>query len=52
MISVEDGRRSRAFLDERGYAPEYHEYPMGHEISPDEIADLTQWLHSVLPPAM
>lgn len=52
MISVEDGRRSRDFLDERGYAPEYHEYPMGHEISPDEIADLTRWLHSVLPPAM
>jgi phospholipase/carboxylesterase len=52
MISVKEGRRSRDFLKERGYAPEYHEYPMGHEIGPDEIADLTRWLHSALPPAM
>ena len=51
MIPVEDGRRSREFLEERGYAPEYHEYAMGHQITEQVVADLTRWLHSVLPPA-
>mgnify|MGYP002152978322 FL=1 len=50
MISVEDARESRSFLCDEGYAPEYREYPMGHEISQELIGHLIPWLHGVLPP--
>ena len=50
IIAVEEGRRTRDSLRQHGYAPEYHEYAMAHEISPHEISDLTRWLHAVLPP--
>ena len=50
IIAVEEGRRVRDSLRRQGYSPEYHEYAMAHEIAPDEIADLTRWLHAVLPP--
>ncbi|MCH8205600.1 MAG: alpha/beta fold hydrolase [Chloroflexi bacterium] len=50
MISVEDARETRRFLRDEGYAPEYREYPMGHEISQDVIQDLKLWLQRVLPP--
>ena len=50
MISVEDARRSRRFLEAEGYGPEYHEYEMGHEISQEVMDDLLPWLSHVLPP--
>ena len=50
MISVNDARRSREFLESEGYAPEYHEYVMGHEINQAVIDDLVVWLGNVLPP--
>lgn len=42
-------RRAKAFLEEAGYAPEYHEYQMGHEISEAVLRDLAPWVHRVLP---
>ncbi|MBI4197914.1 MAG: alpha/beta fold hydrolase [Chloroflexi bacterium] len=42
-------RRSRAFLEEAGYKPEYHEYNMGHEISDEVLRDLAPWVHKLLP---
>ena len=50
LISVEDGQRSREFLESEGYRPEYREYGMGHEISQDVMDDLVPWVHKVLPP--
>ena len=50
MIAVEEGRRTRDLLGQQGYAPEYREYDMAHEIAQDELADLTRWLHRVSPP--
>ena len=50
MISVEDARKSRDFLEAEGYSPEYHEYPMGHEISQELLNDLVPWLKRVLAP--
>lgn len=44
------GRRSKEFLEAEGYAPEYHEYDIAHEISPQVVRDLTQWIQRVLPP--
>ena len=50
MISVEDARESRRFLDAEGYSPEYREYPMGHEINQDVLGDLVPWIRTMLPP--
>ena len=49
MISVNDARKAREFLENEGYSPEYHEYPMGHEISQAVIDDMVVWLAKVLP---
>ena len=49
-VSVEQARMMRGFLESEGYQPEYHEYPMGHEISRQLVEDLSSWLQGVLPP--
>ena len=51
QVSVEQARMMRGFLESEGYQPEYHEYPMGHEISRQLVGDLSTWLRGVLPPA-
>jgi phospholipase/carboxylesterase len=50
VVAIEGGRGTKTFLEGAGYDFEYHEYPIAHEISPDEIADLKRWLHETLPP--
>ncbi|TWO69411.1 alpha/beta hydrolase [Caenimonas sedimenti] len=42
------GRMTRDALAALGYRPEWHEYPMGHSVSMEEIADLQGWLLKVL----
>ncbi len=42
------GRVSRDGLIALGYAVEWHEYPMGHSVCMEEIADLQGWLLKVL----
>ena len=39
---------SRDALQVLGYKVEWHEYPMGHSVCPQEIDDLAQWLRRVL----
>jgi phospholipase/carboxylesterase len=51
MVTLERGQATREFLAAAGYAPEYHEYDMAHEISDSEIEDLRAWLARVLPSA-
>lgn len=48
VVAIERGRASRDVLQQQGYAVEWHEYPMGHTVSLDEIADLNRWLLAVL----
>ncbi len=50
MIAVEEGRQAVGLLKQAGYRPEYHEYEMGHQITADVVADLSNWLGRVLPP--
>ena len=50
MIPVEDSRESVRFLKAQGYAPQYKEYPMGHEIIQEVLDDLVPWMREVLPP--
>ena len=34
------------FLESYGYSPEFHKYPMGHELSLQSINDLRKWINS------
>ena len=48
--NIENARSSVKFLEMEGYHPTYKEYEMGHEISPEVLADLIPWIQRVLPP--
>lgn len=48
MIHVDRARDSRDRLNALGASPDYREYPMGHEIRPDSMHDLSEWLERVL----
>jgi phospholipase/carboxylesterase len=50
MIPLEQALENKRFLEDAGYAPEYHEYDMPHSVSAEVIRDLVPWLHDVLPP--
>jgi phospholipase/carboxylesterase len=51
MVVFERGERSRDALQALGYDVEWHEYPMGHSVSNEEIEDFNRWLVKVLGPA-
>jgi phospholipase/carboxylesterase len=48
VVDIERGRTSREMLRALGYAVEWHEYPMGHSVCMEEIADVNRWLLGVL----
>jgi phospholipase/carboxylesterase len=45
IIPVQFGRRAKELLGQAGARFSYKEYPMGHEISMDSHADMSEWLH-------
>jgi phospholipase/carboxylesterase len=47
MVAVDQGRRTRDVLRGHGIEPEYHEYPMQHEIVPASVDDLRAWIDRV-----
>lgn len=48
VVALERGQASRDALLALGYPVEWHEYLMGHAVSPLEIAELNHWLVRVL----
>jgi phospholipase/carboxylesterase len=48
IVIPDRGRASRDALKALGYDVEWHEYPMAHSVSMEEIADLNRWLVRVL----
>jgi len=44
MVPHDRGLASRERLTELGYAIEWHEYPMMHQVCLEEIRDLSRWL--------
>jgi phospholipase/carboxylesterase len=48
MIVLSRAQSSRDTLRELGYEVAWHEYPMGHSVCMEEIADLNAWLLKVL----
>jgi phospholipase/carboxylesterase len=49
IVDISLGERSRQSLEARGYAIEWHRYPMPHAVCPEEIAAIAGWLRRVLP---
>lgn len=47
IVPVALGRAAVQQLQALGYAPEWQEYPMGHEVCWDEILDIGRWLTRV-----
>ena len=47
MIPISRARDSYARLLALGYRVEWHEYPMPHSVSAEEIAELSSWLRRV-----
>jgi phospholipase/carboxylesterase len=50
MIALESALQTKAFLEDAGYTPEYHEYDMPHTVSEEVLRDLAPWLHKTLLP--
>ncbi len=48
MIPVVAARRTRHVLEEHGIRPEYHEYPMGHWVTPESLATVGEFIAKVL----
>lgn len=48
MLPMSLGKTSLATLKDAGYAVEWREYPMGHEVCREEIQDISRWLQAVL----
>ena len=48
LIPVELGRESAELLKKAGADVAYHEYPMGHEVGPQTLRDLSSWLTNIL----
>jgi phospholipase/carboxylesterase len=48
LISIARGRQARDVLAGLGYRVTWREYPMAHEVCPDEMRRVGQWLAGVL----
>ncbi len=48
MIPLARGRRGRDVLRDLGYRIAWHEYPMAHAVSAEEVTDIARWLGEVL----
>ncbi|CAM2066249.1 Alpha/beta hydrolase fold domain-containing protein [Sulfidibacter corallicola] len=48
VVPIQWGRKSHDLLETLGYQPKWHQYPMPHSVSPEEIRDIGLWLRGVL----
>ena len=48
MVPESMARQAQSALQALGYQPEYKTYPMGHEVHPQQIDDISAWLQRVL----
>lgn len=49
-LGIELGRSARDLLRHAGLSPEYAEFEMGHQITPESLATVRDYVHRVLPP--
>ena len=48
VVPLQAGRMGAQVLRELGFALEWHEYPMAHQVCAEQIADLSAWFARVL----
>jgi len=48
MIPVHAARRARRILEQHGIRPEYHEFPMGHYVTPESMAVVKEFIKRCL----
>ncbi|NWF46381.1 alpha/beta fold hydrolase [Hydrogenophaga sp. D2P1] len=48
VVPIDRARAARTVLQVMGHLVEWHNYPMGHEVSDTELADVEAWLIGVL----
>ncbi len=48
MINVNMARRARRVLESHGLDPEYHEFPMGHHLTPQSMAIVGEFIRRCL----
>ena len=48
VVPIDRARAARTVLQVMGHLVEWHNYPMGHEVSDTELADVGAWLTGVL----
>jgi phospholipase/carboxylesterase len=48
VVNIGMGREARDVLTAQGYAVEWHEYPMQHEVCAAELGETARWLRRVL----
>lgn len=48
IVEPARGEATRDALSAMGYPVQWHSYPMGHTVCPEEVADLNRWLLQVL----
>ncbi len=48
VLPIQLGESSRDQLTQAGYTVDWHSYPMAHEVCMEEIADIGNWLSTVL----
>jgi phospholipase/carboxylesterase len=48
VVPEELGREAKASLEKQGYQPTYRTYPMEHNVCPQQIKDISEWLGQVL----
>jgi phospholipase/carboxylesterase len=47
MINVNLARRARRALEDRGLQPEYHEFAMGHQVTPESLEIVSEFIRTV-----
>jgi phospholipase/carboxylesterase len=48
VIPIELGRRTKELFEKSDASWTYREYPMGHEISPEGLTDISDWLRKLI----
>ena len=48
MIPVVAARRARRVLEDHGIEPEYHEFPMGHHVTPESMEIVSDFVRRVM----
>jgi phospholipase/carboxylesterase len=50
VVPYQFGRTSCKYLNDLGHPISWHEYPIGHQVSTEELNDISHWIQTILNP--